>query len=242
MHLAELLLVDGQISEALREYRTLSTLNGDAAIWAQAGRALLHAGEHQAARLFLERAGSRLDLAEALLVSAGPADALAALDGVPPTDRSAEYRLLRARVLDAAGRTEESAHWLNEALGEGTLGPVQARQASLLLAKSMRYRESLDLVARAMDAAPVDRELRLTHAIILALSGDMTTASERLRHIESRWPEWDRPWLVHGLLLTDMRRPKEAASKFRAAASLSAGADPKSCPGLRAWVFEACGK
>jgi Flp pilus assembly protein TadD len=55
LHLAGLLLDDGQRSEALDEYKTLLTLNGDATIWEQAGRALLQAGEHEAARPFLER-------------------------------------------------------------------------------------------------------------------------------------------------------------------------------------------
>jgi tetratricopeptide (TPR) repeat protein len=242
LHLAGLLLADGQASEALREYRTLSTRNGDATIWAQAGRALLDAGEYEAARSFLERAGSRLELAEALLVTAGPDAALTALDRVPPAERSAEYRLLLARVLDAAGQVAESEHWLAEGLKEGIPPPAIAPQASLLLAKHRRYRESLDLLARAATAAPAGAELRLTEAIVLALSGDHAAASERLRQIQARWPEWDRPWLVHGLLLKDLLRPKEAASKFRAAAALGSPELPESCASLQAWVFHKCGK
>lgn len=242
LHLAGLLLADGQVSEALREYRTLSTLNGDATIWAQAGRTLLDAGEYEAARSFLERAGSRLELTEALLVTTGPDAALTELDRVPPAERSAEYRVLRARVLDAAGRMEESEHWLAEGLKESIPPPTIARQASLLLAKHRRYREALDLLTRAATAAPADAELRLTEAIVLALSGDHATASERLRQIQARWPEWDRPWLVHGLLLTEMLRPKEAALKFRAAAALGSPELPESCASLQAWVFHKCGK
>jgi tetratricopeptide (TPR) repeat protein len=242
LHLAGLLLADGQVSEALQEYRTLSTLNGDATIWAQAGRTLLDAGEYETARSFLERAGSRLELAEALLVTNGPGVALIELDRVPPAEYSAEYRLLRARVLDAAGRVEESQHWLAEGLKEGTPPPAIARRASLLLAKHRRYRESLDLLTRATMAAPADAELRLTEAIVLSLSGDHAAASERLRQIQARWPEWERPWLVHGLLLNDMRRPKEAASKFRAAFALGSPELPESCASLQAWVFDKCGK
>ena len=242
LHLAELLLAGGQVSEALREYRTLATLNGDTAIWAQAGRALLHAGEHEAARPFLERAGARLDLAEALLLTAGPASALAALDAVPPAERSADYGVLRARVLAAAGRAEESAASLAGALREGTLAPPAARHAALLLARAGRYRESLELLEAAIAAAPADAELRLTEAVVLALGGDAPAARQRLRQIESRWPEWDRPWVVHGMLLADLRRHAEAATKFRAARALGWGGDPKACATLRAWVFEPCGK
>jgi Flp pilus assembly protein TadD len=242
LHLAGLLLADGQVSEALHEYGTLSKLNADAAIWAQAGRALLGAGEHEAARPFLERGRSRLDLAEALLLTTGSAAALAALDAIPPEERLAEYGLLRARVLDAEGRSEESAHWLAEALKEGTPSPAMARQASLLLAKSGRFPESMELLTRAMAAAPADRDLPLTEAIVLALSGDADRTEKRLRQVQARWPEWDRPWLVHGLLLAGKERPKEAAAKFRAAAALGSREDPASCASLRAWVFEKCSK
>jgi hypothetical protein len=70
----------------------------------------------------------------------------------------------------------------------------------------------------------------------------MTTAEGRLRQIESRWPEWDRPWLVHGLALAGMQRSKEAAAKFRAASALGSQEDPASCASLRAWVFDTCRK
>jgi tetratricopeptide (TPR) repeat protein len=242
LHLAGLLLADGQAREALLEYKTLAALNGDTAIWAQAGRALLQAGEYDAARPFLKRANAYLDLAEALLRTSGPADALAALDSVPQAARSAEHGLMRARVLEAAGRTEESAYWLTEALKAGAMAPAMARHASLLLAKHGRYRESLELLGRSIRTAPADGELRLTEAVILALSGDQTAAGERLRQIQGRWPAWDGPWLVHGLLLTEMGRPKEATSKFRAAVALGSREDPWSCSSLRAWAFNACGK
>jgi tetratricopeptide (TPR) repeat protein len=242
LHLAELLLADGQVSAALAEYRTLSALNGDAAIWARAGRALLHAGEYEAARLFLERAGSRLDLAGALLLTAGPAPALAALQEIPPSEQSAEYWVLRARALDAAGLVEESMHSLETALTEGFAAPPPALQASLLLAKRGRYQEALALLARTIATAPANRDLRLTEATVLALSGESVSAFKRLRQIEARWPEWERPWLVHGLLLADLGRHDEAAPKFRAAAALGSSGDPQACASLRAWIFDSCGK
>jgi tetratricopeptide (TPR) repeat protein len=65
MHLANLLLADGQREEALAEYRVLEGLNGDKDIWAQAGRALAGAGEVEAAKRFLDRAGLPLQAPEA---------------------------------------------------------------------------------------------------------------------------------------------------------------------------------
>jgi len=144
--------------------------------------------------------------------------------------------------LDAAGRAEDATQSLGQALKEGTPPPALARQASLLLAKRGRYRESLELLGRAIESAPAQGELQLTEAIVVALTGDMAAAAERLKRIEARWPEWDRPWLVHGLLLNEMGRRKEATSKFRAASALGSREDLSSCASLRTWVFDTCGK
>jgi Flp pilus assembly protein TadD len=61
LNLAGLLLADGQVSEALREYKTLLTMNADTKIWQQAARALTKAGQHEAARPFLERARAQTE-------------------------------------------------------------------------------------------------------------------------------------------------------------------------------------
>jgi tetratricopeptide (TPR) repeat protein len=152
LHLAGLLLADGQRDEALREYETLSSLNGDTAIWTQAGRTLAEAGERAAARPFLERAGLRLD---------------------------------------AIAAPEEAA---------------------------------------------------LDEAISVAIRGDSAAAIDRLRRIESQWPDWDRPWLVHGLLLKQTGRTAEATSKFRTAEALGAHQDASACATLREWVSGICRK
>jgi Flp pilus assembly protein TadD len=242
LHLAELLLADGQTTEALDEYRRLASLNADGKLLARAGRALVLAGQHQAARPFLERAGSRLEIAQALLLTEGPVPALAALDSVPAVERSTEYKLLRARVLDATGKIEESERWLTDGLAVGTPPPDLARQAALLRAKHGRYGDSLILLTQAISAAPADPELRLAEALVVALKGDAAAAVERLRKLQSGWPEWDRPWMAHGLLLKELRRTTEAAAKFRAAVALGSPKELTSCESLRAWVFDACGK
>ncbi len=150
LHLAGLLLADGQRDEALREYRTLEGLNGDKEIWAQAGRALAEAGERDGAKRFLERAGLSLALSEA--------------------------------------------------------------------------------------------ETALQSAIDLALKGNAGGAMEQLRRIESRWPDWDRPWIAHGLLLKEAKRIAEAASKLRTAAALGSRDDVSACATLREWVSGGCRK
>lgn len=150
MHLAGLLLADGQREEALREYRTLEGLNGDKEIWAQAGRTLAEAGEREAAKHFLDRAGLPLARSEA--------------------------------------------------------------------------------------------ETALQSAIDLALKGNAAGAIKQLRRIESRWPEWDRPWIAHGLLLKEAKRSAEAASRFRTAAALGSREDVSACATLREWLSGGCRK
>ncbi len=152
LHLANLLLAGGQRDQALREYQVLEGRNGDKDIWAQAGRALAEAGEREAARRFLNRAGLPLEMPEA----------------------------------------------------EKALQSV------------------IDLALQRGAAA---RE-----------------AMEAIRRVESSWPEWPSPWLVHGLLLKELRRGAEAESKFRTAAALGSRDDVSACATLREWVSGSCRK
>ena len=59
MHLAELLLAEGRVDEAVSEFRKLLTMNADSRIWEQAGQALSRAGQHELARQFIQRARQR---------------------------------------------------------------------------------------------------------------------------------------------------------------------------------------
>jgi Flp pilus assembly protein TadD len=256
MHLGSLLLADGQIEEAGREFRVLLGMNADAATWGQAGRALLDAGQYELARALLERAGARLDLAIALLQTSGPEAALQALDQVLPDDRTSDVLLLKARILDGAGRAAEAQQLLADGLAGNVPRPRVAEQAALLLAKYGRYREAEELLKKGVAVAPGDGGLLLSEAIVAALDNRAAEAQQKLKGIEEQWPEWDRPYVVHGLLLASTARPQEALQKFRTAAALGstdeavacalgtkkAGA-PCSCRvRLREWLFAACGE
>ncbi|MBI4904038.1 MAG: tetratricopeptide repeat protein [Acidobacteria bacterium] len=180
LHLAGLLLADGQTAEALREYDVLASLNAEKSIWAQAGIALLDAGHFAEARVFLARGFQQSD---------------------------------------------EALH------------PDAARAAALLLAYEGHHAEALALLARTLKSHPADRGLLLMEAIVLALKGDAMQASAKLSVIQTRWRDWALPCVVHGLLLTEAKRPSEAAVKFRAA-----GIAKLSCATLREWVFGTCGR
>jgi tetratricopeptide (TPR) repeat protein len=145
----------------------------------------------------------------------------------------AEYNTLLGLNADAAtwsqaGKTlldaaeYDLARQFLERSGETDLADV--RSVSAKLARAGRFREALDQLDMAMAAAPGNGDLALTHAAILAVSGDTKMAAERLRAIQGRWPDWEEPRLVLSLLRND------------------APALPRSCATLWEWLFRTCAK
>ncbi len=225
LHLATLLLADGQEEEAVGEFRGLLSKNSNSEIREQAGRSLLAIGQYELARDFLEQAvaerpAGRLDLAVALLYTEGPERALEAIGEPPGSEQTGDYLLMRARILDAAGRAEEAERVLREGLRHSTARPEIARQAALLLTRYGQQEEALELLERAMEGAPDNPELLLTKAIVLGLGGRDAKAEEEVVRVETRWPEWDRAYLVHGLMLEQSGRTAEARQKIQTAIAL----------------------
>ena len=126
---------------------------------------------------------------------------------------------------------------------------------ALLLLRRNRRELALDLLKRAAGANP---DLLLTRAIVLGLADQNSSAERAVKEIESQWPEWDRPYLVHGLLL-ERSQPRAALQKLGAAIALgstdpaarcalarlnSAAQDPQcSCAGgLYELLFPSCVK
>jgi len=225
LHLADLLLADGRISDALREFGDLLIKNVDSETRERAGKSLLGAEQYQLAREFLEpaaaeRSSARLDFALALLHTAGPEQALRALEETAEGEQTGDYFLVKARILDAAGRTDEAGRVLQQGLIYATTRPEVARQAAIFLVRHDRNEQALDLLGRAMDSAPESPGLMLTKAIVLGLMNQDDDSESALRQIQSRWPEWDQPYLVQGLLAERQDRRKEATRKIQTAISL----------------------
>jgi tetratricopeptide (TPR) repeat protein len=261
LHLAELILADGRTEEARKEFLTLLELNAEAELIEQAGRALLRAEQPEAARPFLERAvkerpAARLDLALAVAATEGPGAALNVL-GEPPAERAGDYLLLKAALLDAAGRPGEAAQVLTQGLAVAGRRADIARRAAALLVRYERLEEAITVVREARIAAPEDADLALLEAAFLGLTNRIEEADRAFRELETRRPEWDRPWLYHGLLL-EPARPAEARQKIETAVALGAADPAASCAlarlkrmpvpepcacwkGLRELVTGACG-
>lgn len=222
--LASLLLAEGRVEDAKIEFLELLTLNGDTRIWEQAGTNLLRAQQYELARKFLQRAadtpGARLGSAIAQFFTGGPEVALEEIEKIPEGERAGDYFLLKARILDAAGRRAEAEEALQQGLRASTSRPEIAEQATLLLLQYHREREALALLGQAVRNNPDSADLLLIHAIVLSLSGRSSDAEQRLKQIEARWPEWSRPYLVEGLTLERDKRSGEARQRFQTAVAL----------------------
>jgi tetratricopeptide (TPR) repeat protein len=225
MHLASLLLADGQNEDALREFRVLLGLNASAKVCEEAGSFLLGAKEYALAREFLQRAASerpsaRLDLAAALFYTEGPEPALQSLETIPKEEMTGDGLLLKASLLEAAGKESEAEKTLDEGLRQLSVNPRMVQQAAVLLVRRNRKADALDLLEKAIRANPDVSDLPLTKAIVLGLMDRTQTAEKVLKEIESSWPEWDRAYLVHGLLLERTGKARDARQKLQTASAL----------------------
>lgn len=225
LRLASLLLTGGHTAEAEREFRVLLARNAEPRIYHQAGTFLLTFERYQLAREFLERAGSTLDLAIAVFFLDGPAKALAVLDRAPDQQNSGEYWLLKAKILDAAGNGKESGDALDQALRLPISHPQFVRQAALLLVQHHRTGQALDFLTKTSGHDP---DLLLTRAMIQAVANQNRAAGKSLVDIESQWPEWDRPYLIHGLLL-EKTQPPAAREKLQTAIALGSRDPAATC-------------
>jgi tetratricopeptide (TPR) repeat protein len=134
-----------------------------------------------------------------------------------------------------------------------------AQQAALLLVRKNKHADAVGLLEQAAQRSQDSPDLLLTQAVVAGLMDRVTDSEKMLQRIESRWPEWDRPYLVHGLLL-ERGQSAEARQRFQTALALGsqdlaarcalarveqkAPPDPKcDCvKGLYEFLFPACEK
>ena len=230
VRLGKELLADGKTAEALEVFRELKPATSDPEILSDCGAALLHFEQYEPARQFLESAvaaapslsGIRLDLATAIFHLDGAEVALKELDKTPEADRKGDYYLLRAQLLDALGKIPEAADALNRGMQAApTRASLYFQAASFLLKHRMR-REALALLEQATRLIPDSRELLLAQWVSLTLAQHDIDAKNLLAKIQARWPEWDRPYLLNGILLELQLQPAEARQTLETAIALGA--------------------
>jgi tetratricopeptide (TPR) repeat protein len=230
LHLASLLLSEGHNTEAQEQFRLLLTRNAGPAMLEKAGLFLLDFGQYKLARDFLSRAASNrpetnLDLAIASFFVDGPPGALDALRRVPGREKCGDCLLLEASVLDAGGQSAEAAQTLDRGLQLPVTRPRIAQLSAVLLIRRGRERMALDLLNRAAGSNP---DLLLTKALVLGLMKRDDAALQLVKELETQSPEWDRAYLVHGLLL-ERNQPQAAVRKIRTALALGSNDPAASC-------------
>jgi len=241
----------------------LLALNPPGAILQKAGSALLAHEQYPLAGEMLERAASeipsaRLDLAIAIFYSQGPEPALKVLEKVPDRVDRGDYLLMKARILDAAGQAPEADRAIEEGLRYAISRPRLAEESALLLVGHNQAAKALDLIGAAMQSTPDDPGLMLAKAVALSALERNAEAGKVVKEIESRWPEWDRAYVIQGLLLERESKLVEARRSIQIAlalgtqdpaaqcalARMTASAPPAaqcSCqPGIYAPFFGAC--
>jgi predicted Zn-dependent protease len=127
---------------------------------------------------------------------------------------------LKANLFEAAGRRPEADKTLEEALRHAPSQPRIVERAVPLLCRLNRKPDALKLIEQATRSDAQQADLLLMKAIVLGLMGRSPAAEKTLLDVELRWPEWDRAYLVHGLLSESVGRAKEARQKLQTAAAL----------------------
>jgi len=230
MRLGRELLADGKIGEAQDVFRSLLPAVSDPEILARCGRTLLESEQYDLARQFLEPAlarepsfsPARLDLAIAVFHLRGAAAALDALDKTPAADQKGDYYLLRAQLLDAQGKVPEAAEALNQGMRAAPTRSALYLQAAGFLLKHRLYEKALALLQQASRILPDDRELLLARAVTFAVTTRDDDAQKILAAIQTRWPEWDRPYLLNGMILEIQLKSAEALPLLDTAIALGA--------------------
>ena len=104
--LAKILLERGNTDEAVSIFQSILAVGADNDTLTDCGRALVQDEQYQLALDFLQKVPNPgLDLIIALLHTAGAEAALEKLDNVPDGQRDGDYYLLRAQVLNSAGKS-----------------------------------------------------------------------------------------------------------------------------------------
>ncbi|MGO9897546.1 MAG: tetratricopeptide repeat protein [Bryobacteraceae bacterium] len=225
LDLGSLLLADGKAGEAGVVFRELLALNPPGTILEKAGSALLAHEQYGLAGEMLERAASEtpsalLDLAMAVFYSEGPKPALKILEKVPEGVDRGDYLLMKAKILDAAGQAPEADRTIEEGLRYAISRPRLAEESALLLVGHNQAAKALELIGGAMRSTPDDAGLMLAKAVALSALKRNAEAGKVVKEIEGRWPEWDRAYVIEGLLLERESKLVEARRSIRIALAL----------------------
>ena len=226
----KLLLRDGMTGEAAAAVIRFLALRPAASLLSEAGSALLEAEQYPLAKQVLEQAAARgpaagvqLDLAIATFYAVGPQAALEQMNRIPEAQRTGDYYLAHANMLDANGATDAAGADLKQALRTAPKRPSLYRGAVMFLIRRQRIPAALNLVEEAGRILPDNPSILLLKASTLEIAQKTDEAQGLLAQIESHWPEWPEAYLASGIVLATHRRYEDARRQLETALTLGAG-------------------
>jgi len=125
-------------------------------------------------------------------------------------------------VRDSLHKPQEAAEALNRGIQSTPTRPDLYFQAALFMNDHNQVQEMLDFLARAERVMPKNPQLWLTRAIGFAILHQTDQSAGVLAKMESQWPEWYLPYLVHGVILDYGLRGAEGKPLLETAIALGA--------------------
>ena len=226
----KLMIEDRNAGQVAAAARRIAALKPAAAVLADVGHALLASNHYALARDLLQQAAAAgpragdvdLNLAIATFHATGANAGLELLDRLPESERTADYSLARAQMLDASGKLQEVASAIDQALHAAPERPDLYRQAVALLAKQGSASAALRVIEEGARKLPEDREILLLKATTLEFASRPDDAGHLLSEVRNRWPEWPGVWLANGIILATHRHYEEARQALETAVALGA--------------------
>lgn len=228
----ELLLQDGNSSEAASVCRTIESLRPASSVVAEVAGQLLSAGQYALANDFLEQTSSGSTVEPELLLDrglaafhvSGPSAALADLDRIPAEARNGDYYLARFQILTAIGRLQDANAALKQVVEQRNAPapkrPELYRQAALQLIADGQFPTALSLLDEASRSVPNRPDIETMKSIALELAG--RNSEEEFKRIEAQWPEWATGWIAHALVLAARHQTEAARHCLQVAVELGA--------------------
>ena len=164
----------------------------------------------------------QLDLAPALFHTDGAQPAIDQLERVPEKQRSGDYYLARAQMLDAEGKPDDALAELQHALSAAPTRADLYEEAARFLVRRQRPADAVRLLDGASRALPDNRKILLLQAGLFAFAQRVGDAERVLKQIENHWPESADTYVTYGILLEGQKRAEEAKAQLETALALGA--------------------
>lgn len=220
------LLQERDFSDAAQSVSALQGAKPNLALLREAVSELLTAQQYALAQTLLQSTLAndappdlQLALAVATFHTDGPRRSLELMKSIPAADRSADYQLALAQMLEADGDDAGAQAAIQTAVQANPSDPQFCQQAALVLLVHNHPATAGALLSRCDRAAPGHPEIELLHAISLAANGE--NAGPEFNRIEDHWPEWTDAWAADASML-ELRHEHEAArQKLQAAMEIA---------------------